>query len=474
MTPRDDPRIAQRLRAIRPINQWLSDPLVTNLAETFGREQVLSELRRLLDFLRERVIAGDELDVETCVARELPARLAGESPPGLRRVINATGILLHTGLGRAPLSKKAVEAICATASGYCNLEFDLATGTRGRRADLIRDALRRVTGAPAATVVNNNAAATILALRALAAGKEVIVSRGQLVEIGGGFRLPEIMAVSGAKLREVGTTNRTRLGDFEAAIGPETAMILRVHTSNYAVIGFTEEPEAKALADLAHQHGLAFVDDIGSGALTADAVPTRRQDPNVADSLKIGADLVLFSGDKLLGGPQCGILVGTSEAVGRVEKDPLMRAFRVDKLTLAALAATLESWADRDLCDREIPFWRMLRSPIESLRQRAAALAEELCQNGWNATVEPSLAYAGGGSLPSETIESQSVVLRSPWPLGISSEADMASRLRLATPAVVGRLHDGGLWLDMRSVSPQEDETLLSVILSVSSGGFGP
>lgn len=444
------------LRSIRPVNEWLVHPGISAEAASFGHERSVRTLREILSDLRDRIRLGERPEIDPFVMTEFRERVRRAEGRGLRRVVNATGILLHTGLGRAPLSEDAVEAIRQTALGYCDLEFDLESGQRGRRIDAVRESLISLTGAESATVVNNNAAATILALRATASGREVIVSRGQLVEIGGGFRLPEIMAVSGAKLREVGTTNRTRASDYEAAMGPETAAILKVHTSNYAIIGFTHETIAGELARIAHSHGSIFIDDIGSGALTPDSLPSGRHEPTAAESLAVGADLVLFSGDKLLGGPQCGIILGSKACVGRIEADPLMRAFRVDKLTLAALGATLQAWTDLKSRNRRIPFWRMLTESIEDLDRSAHELASELAKLGWNASVRISEAFAGGGSLPSEKIESRAVAIEPPWPEGLSGVDDLAQRLRQSDPAVVGRIHDGGHWLDLRTISKDE------------------
>lgn len=457
----DPSEIQEWLRTIPPVNDWLAEPAVATCAEAIGRERTVMALREILDTLRQRMRAGERPDTTAFVAAKLAERFGKKGSRGLRRVINATGILLHTGLGRAPLSIEAVNAIGETAAGYCDLELDLTTGQRGRRIDAVREALLTLTGAEAATVVNNNAAATIVALRAMAAGREVIVSRGQLVEIGGGFRMPEIMAVSGAILKEVGTTNRTRLSDFESAIGPHTAAILRVHTSNYAIVGFTHEPAAGELARLARDRGLVFIDDIGSGALTASDLPATRHDPTVAESVAIGADLALFSGDKLLGGPQCGIIVGSKACVSRIEADPLMRAFRVDKLTLAALGATLRSWYDPSIRNRQIPFWRMIAESIDSLDRRAGEVAAQLAQAGWSAQVRPSEAFAGGGSLPDEKIASRAVVLASPWPNGVASVSELARKLRQGEPAVVGRVHEDAFWIDLRSVAAEEHPSLI-------------
>ena len=452
MQPEPSHEASALLRQIKPVNQWLEMPYLQSLIETHGRIRVSALLRKTLHQQRESILQGGTLWAPQFTLQKLRANLVALNQSGLRRVINGTGILIHTGLGRSPLSQNAIAAVAETASGYCNLEIDLESGFRGRRADLIRETIQAITGAPAATLVNNNAAATILALRALAHGKQVLVSRGQLVEIGGGFRLPEIMAVSGSILREVGTTNKTRLSDYENAITPDTAAIMRIHTSNYTIVGFTEEPDPKELAALAHSRGIRFIDDIGSGALTADAVPAARSDPNVTDALASGADIVLFSGDKLLGGPQCGILVGNAHSIALVEKDPLMRAFRVDKMTIAALAATLESWTDPEIRNRDIPLWQRMSEPLESVKFRADQLADSLQKLGWNCWPEPSQAFAGGGSLPSEQIPSWAVVVAAPYLSDIKTEEQLGQRLRSGSPAILGRVHKSMMWLDLRTI----------------------
>ncbi len=328
-------------RRLPAVDAILGQVVLADALRDRGRVAVRTAVRKALDELRVELRRGSAIDAgPQAVARRSLEVLAADRTT-LRPVINATGVLLHTGLGRAPLAREAIEAIALAAGDYCNLELDLGEGSRGRRPPGWRALLRELTGAEAASVVNNNAGATVLALRALAAGREVIVSRGQLVEIGGSFRLPEIFEVSGARLREVGTTNKTRLSDYRLAIGTETAAILRVHPSNYRIVGFSESPELAEIVQLAHAHGLFAIDDIGSGALGPGCPPGEHDEPTAAEGIAAGADLVLFSGDKLLGGPQCGIMVGSREAIGRIEVDPLMRALRVDKLTLAALEATL-------------------------------------------------------------------------------------------------------------------------------------
>jgi L-seryl-tRNA(Ser) seleniumtransferase len=373
--------------------------------------------------------------------------------------------LLHTGLGRAPLAAEAVEAVARVARGYCNLEFDLETGERGRRLTGAADLVRRLTGAEAVAVVNNNAAATVLALRALALGREVVVSRGQLIEIGGSFRLPEIFEVSGCRLREVGTTNKTRLSDYDRAIGPDTAALLRVHPSNYRVVGFTESVGIAELVSLGRSRGLTVIDDVGSGALGPGRPPFIADEPTISDGLSAGADLVLCSGDKLLGGPQCGLVLGSQAAVDRVAADPLMRAFRVDKMTLAALEATLHLALDPVLGRQRIPLWSFLNTPIERLRDRAERLAgafrDEL---DLHASVLETTAYLGGGSVPAEPIPTAAVRVVPPYPAPFGSESVLARALRLGTPAVVPRVQGGAVLFDLRAVAPEDDGRLLEAV----------
>lgn len=381
---------------------------------------------------------------------QVEAALAAEPLGGLRPVINASGIVLHTGLGRAPLAPAAAAAAARLAAGYTNLEFDLGSGERGDRHTFATEALAALTGAEAALVVNNNAAAVLLLLAALAAGREVVVSRGELVEIGGSFRLPDVLAQSGARLREVGTTNRTYARDYAGALGPETALLLRVHRSNFAVVGFTAQPDLGELAATAHAHGLPLAYDMGSGAL----LPTSGAG-DVREALAAGADVVTFSGDKLLGGPQAGILCGRADAIRRCAAHPLARAVRVDKLTIAALQATLELYrAGR--APAEVPALRMLGRTPQELRRAAAGLARA-CRRATAGrcavAVRPAESAAGAGSLPGQGLPTFVVEVR---PAGAAGAQALAAALRAGDPAVVGRLHDGGLWLDPRTVLPGE------------------
>jgi L-seryl-tRNA(Ser) seleniumtransferase len=448
-------------RDLPPVHAILNRPELAECLHKHGHRSALAAVRSVLDDLRGRIAREERVDIDP---QEIATRVASilmERRPSLRRVLNASGILLHTGLGRAPLAPEAVTAIEAVARGYCNLELDLDSGERGRRTSGVAELLRELTGAEAATVVNNNAAATILALRALANGREVVVSRGQLIEIGGSFRLPEIFGVSGARLREVGTTNRTRLGDYEQAIGPETAALLRVHPSNYRVVGFTESVDIRELADLARRKGVKAIDDIGSGALAPGRPAGIAGEPSITEGIQAGADLVLCSGDKLLGGPQCGLLLGTREAVTRAETDPLMRALRVDKLTLAALEATLRLALEPALASQQIPLWAFLASPVEAVRERAEALASQLrSRRSLNASAVATTAFLGAGSLPMEPILSYAVRIDPPFPALGSSAGGWSRALRGSDPPIVARVHAGALLLDLRAIDPQDDETL--------------
>ncbi len=364
--------------------------------------------------------------------------------PSLRRVLNATGVLIHTNLGRAPLAEAALARVAEVGAGYSNLEYDLERGERGSRQDHLGALLQRLTGAEAALVVNNNAAAVLLALAALAEGREVIVSRGELIEIGDGFRIPDVLARSGARLVEVGTTNRTRAADYERAIGPESAVLLRVHQSNFRVVGFTERPELGELAAIAKRSGLPLVDDLGSGALARIG-----DEPTPADSLRAGTDLVCFSGDKLLGGPQAGIVVGRADLVEQLRRHPLQRALRADKLTLAALEGTLALALDPSTRD-EVPVLRMFHEPVEAVRARAERLAELV-----GGEVEETVARVGGGALPLAELPSCACAV----------EEALAEPLRLGEPPVIAVVRDGRTLLDCRTLTdPEVDEVARAVV----------
>jgi L-seryl-tRNA(Ser) seleniumtransferase len=413
-------------------------PSVDELARTADDPLAVDAARALLARAREEIRAGGE---PGDLAGRLRDELRSARAPRLRRVLNATGVIVHTNLGRAPLAADAIEQVVEAARGYSNLEYDLGKGARGSRQTHVADLVRRLTGAEAALVVNNNAAAVMLALAALAEGREVLVSRGELIEIGDGFRIPDVLARSGARLHEVGTTNRTRARDYEQAIGPDTAVVLRVHQSNFRVVGFTEQASVAELAGVAHRHELALVDDLGSGALVEIG-----DEPTPRASLAAGADLVCFSGDKLLGGPQAGIVAGRADLVERLRRHPLQRALRADKLTLAALEGTLRLALEQP---EEVPVLRMLREPVEEVRRRAQRLAQLVAGE-----VEETVARAGGGALPLAELPSYACAV----------EEGLADELRAAEPPVVGIVRDGRLLLDCRTLTEADVDEVAHVI----------
>jgi L-seryl-tRNA(Ser) seleniumtransferase len=459
------------LRNIPSVNELLESPPLRKVVERANRNVVISGVRRFLDNLRSEV-QNATADIKVPGAGELAERIAQwittEDASNLRPVINATGVLLHTGLGRAPLAESAIHAIAAVAGGYASVEVDVASGERSQR---VRDAERRLkdlTGAEAAVVVNNNAGATMLTLAALAAGREVIVSRGQLVEIGGSYRLPEVMEFSGAKLKEVGTTNKTRIEDYRAAIRQETAALMRVHASNYAIVGFTEQASLAELVELGAKRNLPVIDDIGSGALEDFASHGLTGEPVAAESIKAGADVVLFSGDKLLGGPQCGIIIGKTTLVERISKHPLMRALRVDKITLAALVETLRLHQDREAAEQSLPLLALLSTSPANLRNRAERMTPQLAASPAVRSAEPieQSTYLGGGSLPSQQIPTWCVALE---PARGSVDA-LAATLRNGSPSIFGRIQKDRLLLDLRSVFPRQDIQIVDVVQRLEGG----
>jgi L-seryl-tRNA(Ser) seleniumtransferase len=421
-------------------------PSVDELARDVDDPLAVEAARAVLESAREEIRAGAEPG--DLVAR-LETELAALRAPKLRRVLNATGVVVHTNLGRAPLADAALERVRETGRGYSNLEYDISDGRRGSRQDHAAAVLRRLTGAEAALVVNNNAGAVLLALAALAEGREVLVSRGELIEIGDGFRIPDVLARSGARLVEVGTTNRTRAADYERALGPETALLLRVHQSNFRQVGFTERPRLAQLAEIVRRHDLALVDDLGSGNLLPSNNVLLGDEPSARESLAGGADLVCFSGDKLLGGPQAGIAVGRADLVERLRRHPLQRALRADKLTLAALEGTLALYLEPERARREIPVLRMLNEPVASVRARAERLAASV-----GGSVEETVARVGGGALPLLELESFACAI----------EEELAAPLRLGEPPVVGIVRDGRLLLDCRTLSDAEAEEVAAAV----------
>jgi L-seryl-tRNA(Ser) seleniumtransferase len=424
------------------VGTLLNEPAYVRLQERYPRPLIADAIREQLDEERRREVLGG---AERLAA--VAGRLAGWTAPRLRRVINGTGVVLHTNLGRAPLSRGAAAAAAEIAVGYSNLELDLGSGRRGDRHSLVEAALRRLTGAEAALVVNNNAAAVLLALAALARGREVVVSRGQQVEIGGSFRMPDVMRLSGARMVEVGTTNRTRAADYEAAIGARTAALLRVHTSNFRITGFTESATLAELGELARRHGLLLVDDLGSGALEPVL-----DEPTVAESLA-HADVVTFSGDKLLGGPQAGIALGRPAAIARLAKHPLARAVRVDKMTLAALEATLKE----RLLGQPSPVAAMLAARPEELRRRAGFLMVRLAERGVESSLVEGESAVGGGSLPERGLPTVLLALAGP-------ASRLAAALRSGEPPVLARVEADRCCIDLRTVLRGQDDALQDAI----------
>jgi L-seryl-tRNA(Ser) seleniumtransferase len=449
-------------------------PAVHALADAAGdtspRWARLEAARELIAARRAAILAGSSSD-PAIGGDAIAARAAELARPSLRRVINATGVVLHTNLGRAPLAAAARAAIDEVARGYSNVEYDLARGERGSRHDHLRGLLRELTGAEDAIVVNNNAAATVLGLAALAHDREIVVSRGELIEIGGSFRLPEILALSRGVMVEVGTTNRTHLADYARAIGAATGLLLKVHRSNFAVVGFTAEVTARELVDLGAARGVATMIDLGSGALIDPAQQARwglPVDDTVAAAVASGADLVAFSGDKLLGGPQAGILVGKAAAIAAARAYPLMRALRPDKLTLAALEATLACYRDGRLGD--VPALAALARPVDELTAAATALAADLGAAvglaGVVVAVEPCTSTVGGGAMPTAALPSVAVTLR---PARDLTGFDAA--LRAAAVPVVARVEDGRLWLDLRTIAADEHAAVVVAVRAAAAAG---
>ncbi|MEO6716591.1 MAG: L-seryl-tRNA(Sec) selenium transferase [Novosphingobium sp.] len=441
------------LRKLPQVQRLLELPGAAELCAAYGRAAVTAAIRDLLAELRSGIANGATVVPEAAeILRSCEALLTARKRPGLRRVINATGVVLHTNLGRAPLATEAIAVMAELAAGYSNLEFDLATGSRGSRTAALEPLLRDVTGAEAALAVNNGAAAILLALAALAGGGEVIVSRGELVEIGGGFRIPDVIRQGGARLVEVGSTNKTRIADYRAAIGPDTRVLLKVHQSNFRTVGFTGETGMSELSALAHEHGLLVVADLGSGLLRS---APGSLEPTLGEALTAGADLVTCSGDKLFGGPQAGLILGRKLAVDPLRSHPLLRAVRLDKLTLAALEATLMLHRDQPQC---VPVARMLGQGEAELQVRAEWLAQML----GSGEMIVSEAFAGGGSLPEERLASRALALDPP--MGADAAAAV---LRAGTPAVVGRIANGRLLLDMLTVADAELPDLARALKAV-------
>ncbi|MDA8234135.1 MAG: L-seryl-tRNA(Sec) selenium transferase [Clostridia bacterium] len=453
------------LRRIPAVGVLVQEPGIRGLTEDYPQAVVVEVIGEVLGNLRKRIIEDGEFEPDLSsggLLELVKAALGKRMQPKLRRVINATGVVLHTNLGRAILGRQAVEAINQVAGSFSNLELDLETGKRGSRYQHVEEILCRLTGAEAAMVVNNNAAAVLLTLSTLAKGKEVIVSRGELVEIGGSFRIPEVMAQSGARLVEVGATNKTHLRDYVNAITEETALLLKVHTSNYRIIGFTQSIEEGELVALGREKGLPVFHDLGSGVLVDFRNYGLRPEPRVQDSITAGVDLVSFSGDKLLGGPQAGVIVGKAQYIQQIRKNPLTRALRVDKFTLAALEATLQLYLDEKKAMEEIPTLRMLSYPLEELAKRAAALAEGIAAvagDKLRATVQDGVSQVGGGALPEEDIPTKVVAITIEGSL-----PGLEDFLRGRPAPILARIQKEQLLLDLRTILPGEEEEIVAAL----------
>lgn len=443
------------LRDMPSVDSLLQTQECADLIAAYGRPLTLEALRVLLDEVRVRFKQTPEFVLPTPgeILSQAESRLISWTQPTLTPVINASGVILHTNLGRAPLSKSTIAAMGRVAGGYSNLEYDLVKGKRGSRLSHAELVLRRLTGAEAAVVVNNNASAVMLTLAALSSRKRAIIARSQLVEIGGGFRVPDVMKQSGAKLVEVGTTNRVHLYDYEEALSDPTGVVMRVHRSNFKIIGFTQEPELSAIVKVAHDAGVPVVDDLGSGSLLDTANYGLAHEPTVQESLDAGADVVCFSGDKLLGGPQAGIVVGKVELIAKIKKHPLARAVRADKVALAGVTATLLHYI-KDEAEREIPIWRMITLTREQAKARAEAWRDML---GRGEVVE-SESTVGGGSLPGESIKTWSLAV------DVKSPDKVMKKLRASNPPVIARTENDRVLLDPRTVLPEQDETLLTIL----------
>ena len=447
------------LRNLPSVDELLRSDEAVELIERYGRRLTTDALRHELEEARGRVRKGRPAPSESGLVDAARATLQDWASPHLRPVINATGVILHTNLGRAPLSPAAIRAMKRVAEQYSNLEFDLKRGQRGHRDQHVESLLTRLTGAEAALVVNNNAGAVLLALRALSEDREALISRTQLIEIGGGFRIPEVLAQSGARLIEVGTTNRTHLRDYESALGSESGLILRAHRSNFQIVGFTTEPSLPKLAELADQGGVPLVDDLGSGTLLDTADFGLAHEPTVQESLQQGAALVTFSGDKLLGGPQAGLICGRKELVEQLRRHPLARALRPDKLCFAALSATLLHYLKSE-ATQEIPVWRMISADADDLRSRASTWHQEL---GYG-DVSEGESTVGGGSLPGESLPTWL------WTVKADDPDGFVSRLRTAEPPLIARIEEDRVCLDPRTVLDEQDAHVVRILNEVREG----
>lgn len=440
----------EMLRAIPKVDELMRESRLESLAMELPGNAVLSAVRGELDALRQRILSGeiDTLPDNDQLCQDICRRAKEESLPSLRQVVNGTGIVLHTNLGRACLSQRATDAVTAVARGYSTLEYDIEGGCRGSRHVHVEDLVCQVTGAEASMVVNNNAAAVLLILSALGKGGEVVVSRGELVEIGGSFRIPEIMVQCGCSLREVGATNKTHLRDYENAIGEDTRALMKVHTSNYKIMGFSESVPLADLVELAHKHGLPALEDLGSGSLVNLEQFGIHDEPTVQQSVKAGVDVISFSGDKLLGGPQAGVIIGKKKYIDILKKHPLARAVRVDKMTFAALRETLYSYTDLDMAVREVPTLSMLAATPESLRAKAALLSQKLADRGVESQVVPTEDQVGGGSVPTQLLPSYAVAIH-PGKLSLDQ---LEEKMRRRALPIIGRINHDQYLLDARTL----------------------
>ena len=447
----------QLLRQIPKVDILCQAPALAEVRKAYGEKAVTEAVRQVIAALRQEILAGEitALPEDEALCGQIRERVIRSALPSLRTVINGTGIILHTNLGRACLSEQAAQAAGDAAQRYSNLEYDIPNGQRGSRYIHVESRLCRLTGAESALVVNNNAAAVLLVLSALTQGGEVIVSRGELVEIGGSFRVPEIMEACGAQLKEVGATNKTHLSDYKRAIRPETKALMKVHTSNYRIVGFSETPAPKDLVELGHSHGLPVLEDLGSGCLVNLADYGIQGEPSVQDSLKAGVDVVSFSGDKLLGGPQAGIILGKKQYLDILKKHPLTRAMRVDKMTLAALEATLSSYERGK--PEEIPVLRMLSAQPEALKINADKLAALLQEAGVPCSVLPVQGQVGGGSVPNQSLSSYAVAFS-------GNVNTLEEKLRLGLHPIVGRIHNGAYLLDVRTLWEEDFPIIVSAV----------
>lgn len=444
-------------RKLPKVDHFLHDPACRSWIAVHGRELVVDALREAISSARARIARGEPCPPADRIFAEAERRLADEAKPSLRPVINASGVIIHTNLGRSPLSEDAISAMTQVAKGYSNLEFDLATGERGSRYEHCGALLASLTGAEDGIVVNNNASSLLLILQAVAAAREIIISRSQLVEIGGGVRIPEIMQEFGIKLVEVGTTNRTYTRDFERAITERTAALMIIHRSNFRISGYTFDPPIQELAELARDRGVVLIDDVGSGTLLDTAPYGLGHEPMVQERVAAGADVVCFSGDKLLGGPQAGYIVGKKPLITVMKRAPLLRALRVDKVTLAGIEATLRHYRRGNALER-IPIWRAIAASLGEIDQRARAWKERLGASDPRVQVVEALSPVGGGSLPELTLPTRALAI------AVDNPNELARALRLADPPVVARVEDDRVIFDPRTVMPAEQDTLLDAL----------